>query len=224
MKTLIAILIFTLLLAACTDTQGSHDPKGPPGSAVEQVTLTLNPTWSPIPTPTWTPTPTATPCDVDDSTSEERRALYDLSLNRNPSWSSAPDHVRDFLISKFDPLEAQYLTLRTLSPGQMGTWKDYLISNPTMLSGEGWSHLFSTITDLAFSEENPSTCAYKLLEDHGVNILAQAVSANLSPGLGNSVRDVIYTRWRQYVWDGSYSQAEFVRREIPGLAEILDNE
>ena len=97
------------------------------------------------------------------------------------------------------------------------------MSNPNTLGGEGWSHLFSTITNLAFSDENPNNCAYKLLEDHGVNILTQAVGAVLNPVLSRGAQDVVLRRWRQYVSGGSYNQAEFVRKEMPAWAEALDN-
>lgn len=123
------------------------------------------------------------------------------------------------LIRVFEQLEAQYLALSTLYPDQVGTWRDYLISNPAVLDGEGWRHLFTTITDVAFSDDDPSTCAYRLLENHGVSILTQAVSAGISPASRRGARNVIFGRWQQYVYisGGSYNQAEFVRKEMADL-------
>ncbi len=91
------------------------------------------------------------------------------------------------------------------------------------LDGEGWRHLFGTITELAFSDANPNACAYKLLEDHGVNMLTQAVGAILNPVLSRGAQDVVSRRWRQYVSGGSYNQAEFVRGEMPAWADLFGN-
>ncbi len=114
-----------------TETPMPTPTPQPTWTPVPTPTWTPTPTATPtvLPTPTWTPTPTATPCAVDDSTSEERRALY---ISLNPGWSSASDSVRSFLKSQFDPLEAQYLAFRTLYPGQVGTWRGYLMSNPAV--------------------------------------------------------------------------------------------
>ena len=190
------------------------------------------PTPEPTPTPTMEPTPTATPgpkSSADDSTSSDQRRMFNESLYASPSWASTPEYVRGFLRSRFYPLEAQYLALRALNLAVVGTFRDYLMSNPTTLSGEDWRSLFGHVRDLAESVQNPGTCgpeaaAYKLLRDHGVNILTQAVSANVPPSLVQSAQEEIYRRWLQYsvaAQGGPPNQAEFVRLEVPFWESIL---
>ena len=103
-----------------------------------------------------------------------------------------------FLLSSFDPLEAQYLALGTLYPGEVGIWWDYLKSNPPLLGGEGWRRLFGEVTDRAFSVEKPGNCSYQLLDEHGANILTQAVSANINLALRTAARDGIARNFLVY--------------------------
>ena len=162
---------------------------------------------------------------LDDSTSSERRRLYSAALYASPSWSGAQAHVRSHLQSRFDPLEAQYLALGTLYPGEVGIWWDYLKSNPLLLGGEGWRHLFGERTDRAFFVQNPSNCSYRLLDEHGVNILTQAVSANSSPALASAARDGIARNFLVYstpeLGGPGGGQAEFVRQEQARWGGIL---
>ena len=162
---------------------------------------------------------------LDDSTSSERRRLYNASLYANPSWGSAQGHVRSFLLSGFDPLEAQYLVLGTLYPREVGIWWDYLKSNPPLLDGNGWRLLFGEVTDRAFSVQNPDNCSYQLLDEHGVNILTQAVSANVHPALTSAARDGIARSFLVYstpeLGGPGGGQAEFVRQEQARWGDIL---
>ena len=84
--------------------------------------------------------------------------MFNESLYASPSWASTPEYVREFLRSRFYPLEAQYLALRALNLAVVGTFRDYLMSNPTTLSGEDWRSLFGHVRDLAESVQNPGTC------------------------------------------------------------------
>ena len=133
--------------------------------------------------------------------------------------------MRSFLLSSFDPLEAQYLALGTLYPGEVGIWWEYLKSNSPLLGGEGWRRLFSELTDRAFSVQDPGNCSYRLLDEHGVNILTQAVSANISPALARAARDVIARNFQVYstpeLGGPGGGQAEFVRQEQARWGDIL---
>ena len=133
--------------------------------------------------------------------------------------------MRSFLLSSFDPLEAQYLALGTLYPGEVGIWWDYLKSNPPLLGGEGWRRLFGEVTDRAFSVEKPGNCSYQLLDEHGANILTQAVSANINLALRTAARDGIARNFLVYstpeLGGPGGGQAEFVRWEMARWGDIL---
>ena len=197
-----------------------------------QTAETAQATESLSPTPTSEPMPTAHPdprCSSSDLTSSDRQEYYSLTLHANPSWASADNAVKDFLQSMFYPLEAQYLALRALYPSEIGTWRDYLTSSPTTFNGEGWRLLFASVLDLARSTQTPDTCgpeeaAYELLKYHGMNILSQAVTTNISPALANSARETIanrLTQCRQANIDLECNQAELVFQEAPGWESIL---
>ncbi len=225
------------------------DPTSTPERAAK---VAPTPTSTPAPTPTSTPDPTqtatpdpkriATPdplqaepdprCSAYDLTSPHREELYQQTLYANPSWYSSPQHVKDFLISRFSALEAHYLALRVLHPAIMDgiIFSDYL-SEFNLPTSEGWRLLFADILDLAKSVQTPGTCgpeeaAYELLRYHGANILSQAVSANIHPALAVSARELIARKLAQCGLANvslQCNQAELVFQEAPRWESILAN-
>ena len=184
----------------------------------------------PASTATSASTPTPDPrCSPHELTSSDRQELYNLTLHANPSWASSPKVIQDFLLSQFYTLEAQYLVLRALYPSEIGTWRDYLMSDPATLNGEGWRLLFADVIDLAKSVQTPGACgpeesAYELLKYHGANILMQTMVANLNPVLGGGARKVIARKLAQCRLaniNRQCNQAELVFQEAPMWESIL---
>ncbi len=216
-------LCFTAIIAGC-------EPESTPTPA--QVAATAQVTASPSPTFAAEPTPTATSdprCSARDLTSSDRQEHYNLTIRASLDWASTSSIAKDFLQSRFYTLEAQYLALRALYPSEIGTWRDYLASSPVTFNGEGWRLLFDDVLDLAKSTQTPDNCgpeeaAYELLKHHGVNILSQAVTTNISPALANSAREGIASRQaecRLANLDRDCNQAELVFQEAPKWESIL---
>ena len=167
-----------------------------------------------------------------------RQQLFRESLHTNPSYSSSPEHVRSFLQSRFDPLEAQYVAQGLTDPRGGDDFRSYLAQNPQTLGGEDWSELFGIINNLASSVQSegdladigespvggPSAAAYDVLRSRGGDLLQTAVGANVHPALAQAARRDMARRLLEYgsAADGAPSnQAEFVRREVPRWQAVL---
>ena len=171
--------------------------------------------------------------------SQGREQLFDESLYGSASFASAPSHVRSFLASRFDPLEAQYLAQGITDPMGGSDFRSYLMENPQVAGGEEWRGLFDTINSLASgvqSEEDmmqlgqtqggPSAAAYELLRNQGSDILGAAVGANIHPALANSARRQLSRDLMNYqsaAAGAPSNQAEFLRQQIPMWESILAN-
>ena len=232
MKFITIGLIAAAILAGC---EPESTPMPAQTAAMAQATASPSPTPTAELTLTPEPMPTAAPdprCSARDLTSSDRQEYYNLTLRASPGWASTRKTVKDFLLSRFYTLEAQYLALRALYPSEIGTWRDYLTSSPTTFNGEGWRLLFADVLDLAKSTQTPDTCgpeeaAYELLKYHGVNILSQAVTTNIGPVLAHSAREGIANRLTQCQLaniDLECNQAELVFQEAPRWESILPPE
>ena len=168
-----------------------------------------------------------------------RRELFNQSLDRSAAFAGAPNYVRNFLGSQFNPLEAQYVTRSLTDPGASGDFQGFLSSNPGTLEPNEWKSLFNSINDLAGSVQSQedllalgttpgggglNKTAYEVLREHGSNILKQAVSANVHPALATAARGELDRRFRDYssaVQGAPSNQAEFVRQQAPLWESIL---
>ena len=168
-----------------------------------------------------------------------RRELFNQSLDRSSSFAGAPGYVQRFLGSRFNPLEAQYVTQGLTNPGSSGDFQGFLSSNPGTLEPNEWKSLFNSINDLAGSVQSEedlialgatpggggqNKVAYDILAEHGSNILKQAVSANVHPALATAARRELDRRFGDYssaVQGAPSNQAEFVRQQAPLWESIL---
>ena len=164
-----------------------------------------------------------------------RRRLFNENLTTSPAYLGAPSHVQQYLQSRFNPLEAQYLAQGITSPGEGagGNFNQFLGQTPNTLGGQGWRDLYGNIHQMfggvgsagdVAGLGGPQAAGYEILRNRGADIFGQAIQANLNPALAGAANRVLGQRFAGYgaaVQGAPSNQADFVRQQYPEWASIL---
>ena len=241
---------------ATTPPIGTPPPAGPPGGNLPPPPGTVPertppPGGGPATPPTTSPqdpAPAANPgidpftgrvTDVDaflNFLSEDRGGrsrLFRESLGGSPGYVNAPSHVRSFMQSRFDPMEAAYVGGAIVDPASGGDFNAFMGGTGRAPSAEGWKGLFGDIWGkfggVGSAEDvdalgGPDAAGYDALRNNALNIFGQAARANVNPALARSVDRVLGQRFADYgraTAGAPSNQFEFVRGQLPGWASIL---
>ena len=164
-----------------------------------------------------------------------RRRLFNENLTTSPAYLGAPSHVQQYLQSRFNPLEAQYLAQGITSPGEGagGNFNQFLGQTPNTLGGQGWRDLYGNIHQMfggvgsagdVAGLGGPQAAGYELLRNRGADIFGQAIQANLNPALAGAANRVLGQRFAGYssaIQGAPSNQADFIRQQHPEWASIL---
>ena len=170
-----------------------------------------------------------------------RRNLFTENLLGSPSFMSSPRSVQNFLRSRFDPLEAQYLGESIADPTGAGeNFGDFLGENQRSLTGDQWLDLWGGIGQnfggVNSAEDaaglgripgigGPLEAGYENLKTQGKDIFGEVIGSNVHPALARAVGDVLDQRWAQ--WSGPSqgspsNQWAFLQEQSPMWSSILN--